>query len=121
MPNYRLSTSSHTFFFAQFGLLLALIIILLLLPQKFSIIIELSNFAFVFAVSAEFLAFAQLRIRNGNGSMLRRILYTIMIIPPMLMNVAVLLLASYATYIYGAIVTTLGIALVYSMQKEVVK
>jgi len=104
-----------------FGLLLALIIILLLLPLKFSIIVELSNFSFVFAVSAEFVAFAELRIRKGDGSMLRRILYTIMIIPPLLLNVAVLLLASYATYIYGAIVTTLGIVLVYSMQNDVVK
>ena len=100
---------------------MALAIILCLLPLKFSIIIELSNFSFVFAVTAEFLAFAQLRIRNGNGSMMRRILYTIMIIPPLLLNLAVLLLASYATYIYGAIVTAIGIVLGYSMQKHSVK
>jgi len=96
-----------------FGLLLALGLIVLLLPLKFGVIIELSNFAFVFQATCEFSAFAKLRIRKGDGSLMRKTLYSLMIAPPLLLNITIMLLASYATYICGAIVMAFGVLLIY--------
>lgn len=93
-------------------LLLGVLLILVLLPLPFGIIIELSNFAFCLSVSVEFLAFAQLRIRKGDCTKLRKILYGVMLVAPMLFNITVLLLASYATYIYGACLTVFGLLLI---------
>jgi len=95
-----------------YALLLDLLVILLLLPLPFGIIIELSNFSFCISVTIEFLAFAQIRIRHGDCTMIRKVLYSIMLIAPLLFNIAVLLLASYASYIYGACMTVFGVLLI---------
>ena len=49
---------------------------------------------------------------TSDGSRRRKVLYAIMIIIPMLFTILVLLLASYATIIYGLCVTVLGILLI---------
>ena len=95
-----------------FAILLGLLVILLLLPLPFGTIIELSNFSFCFNSTLQFVVFGQLRIRNGDGSRLRKFFYVIMLIMPTLLNVAVVLLASYATYIYGASSLVFGLLLV---------
>jgi len=96
----------------SYALLLGIAVILALLPLPFTIIIELSNFAFSLSVTVEFLAFYQLRIRNGEHSRRRKALYSVLLIPPMLFNLAVIMLASYATYIYGACLTAFGVILI---------
>ena len=49
----------------QYGLLVCLVMMFALLPLRFGVLVELSNFAFCLSVGAEFMAFAQLRIRRG--------------------------------------------------------
>lgn len=49
----------------KYALLLGVAVILIILPLPFGVIIELSNFAFCLSLIMCFLAFAQLRIRNG--------------------------------------------------------
>lgn len=95
-----------------YALLLSLAVMLLLLPLPFGIIIELSNFSFCLSVVVEFMAFAELRIRKGDCTWLQRGLYAILMVAPMIFNVAVILLASYATYIYGLCVIVFGILLI---------
>mmetsp|Transcript_23300 Transcript_23300/g.41762 ORF Transcript_23300/g.41762 Transcript_23300/m.41762 type:complete len:378 (+) Transcript_23300:564-1697(+) len=95
-----------------YALLLGLLVIMALLPLRFGLIVELSNFAFCLSVTVEFLAFAQLRIRKGDCTKLRKAFYAIMLVAPMLFNIAVVLLASYATYIYGACLTVFGVLLI---------
>ena len=97
---------------SQYSLLLGLVVILLLIPFPFGFIIELSNFAFCMTLMVEFMAFAQIMIRKGDSSKLRKALYSIMLIIPMMLNIFVLLLASYATYIYGACLVVFGIILI---------
>ena len=83
------------------------------------------------------MAFGQLMIRRGGASVafllayllhrlltffqyfsleestiVRKIMYSIMLIVPLLFNVAIILLASYATYIYIASVFAFGVLLV---------
>ena len=95
-----------------YSLLIGLAVILLLVPFPFGFIIELSNFSFCVALSVEYMAFAELMIRKGDSTKLRKCLYSIMLILPMLLNIFVLFLASYATYIYGACLTAFGILLI---------
>ncbi len=96
----------------QYALLLGLVVILALLPLQFGIIIELSNFAFCISVSIEFLAFGHLRIRRGDCSKLCKLFYVILLITPMLFNIAIICFASYATYIYSACITVFGVLLI---------
>ncbi|KAL7539373.1 hypothetical protein ACHAXR_009222 [Thalassiosira sp. AJA248-18] len=95
-----------------YALILGVLVILVLLPLPFGIIIELSNFAFCLSVTMEFSAFAQLRIRNGDCSKLRKSVYVIMLVAPMLFNVIVVLMASFAAYIYCACLTVFGVLLI---------
>lgn len=95
-----------------YALLLGTLVILLLLPLPFGTIIELSNFSFCINATLQFVVFGQLRIRNGDGSKLRKFFYAILLIAPTVLNIAVLCLASYATYIYGASVTVFGVLLI---------
>ncbi|KAL7534500.1 hypothetical protein ACHAXR_005916 [Thalassiosira sp. AJA248-18] len=97
-----------------YGLVLSVLVILAMLPLPFGIIVELSNFAFCLSVIVEFLAFAKLRIHNGDCSKLRKAFYLILLIAPMLFNIAVILLASYSTYIFGACLTVFGVLLIYA-------
>mmetsp|Transcript_36617 Transcript_36617/g.64184 ORF Transcript_36617/g.64184 Transcript_36617/m.64184 type:complete len:117 (-) Transcript_36617:1122-1472(-) len=99
-------------YISKYALLLGLLVIMALLPLRFGLIVELSNFAFCLSVTVEFLAFAQLRIRKGDCTKLRKAFYAIMLVAPMLFNIAVVLLASYATYIYGACLTVFGVLLI---------
>jgi len=110
LPSLFSHTSSHDT--PTYCILLGLVVILVLLPLPFGFIIELSNFAFCLSTIIEFLAFAQLRIRRGECSNLRKAIYVMLLIAPMLFNVVVILIASYATYIYGASLTVFGILLV---------
>ena len=123
----------------KYGLLLSVVVILSLLPLPFGIIVELSNFAFCLSVALEFLAFAQLRICKGgmpviiliaafvnfflvrsihfsislsDGSKVRKTMYTIMLVPPMLINIIVIMLASWSTVIFGACLTFIGVLLI---------
>lgn len=54
---------------------------------------------------------------------LRKVSYAIMITPPMVFNIIVMLLASYATYIYAAIVICIGFMLIHgkSMSNHIKK
>jgi len=110
LPSFFRHQSQHDT--PTYAILLGLLVILVLLPLPFGIIIELSNFSFCLSVIVEFLAFAQLRIRKGDCTQLRKALYVILLVAPMLFNIAVLLLASYATYIFGACMTVFGILLI---------
>lgn len=87
-----------------YALLLNVILILAFLPFNFGKIIELSNFTFCLSVSIEFMAFAQLRIRTGESTILLKTLYTIMLVFPMMVNIAIFVTASNATLIYGTTV-----------------
>lgn len=97
-----------------YALLLSISVIALLLWLPFSFIIELSNFSFCLSVMLEFLTFAELKIRNGDWSKCRKAIYAILLIPPMLFNILVLCIASYAAYIYGASVLVLGVILTHA-------
>jgi len=44
--------------------------------------------------------------------MLRKTVYALLLIAPMLYNIVVLMVASYATYIYGACASALGALLI---------
>jgi len=94
------------------ALILGLLGVMIMLPLPFGFIVELSNFAYCISVIIEFLAFAQLRIRRGDGTMLRKTVYALLLIAPMLYNIVVLMVASYATYIYGACASALGALLI---------
>ncbi|KAL7553076.1 hypothetical protein ACHAWF_016329 [Thalassiosira exigua] len=94
------------------AILLGALVILALLPLPFSILVELQNFTYCINVLLEFLAFAQLRIRR-DCTIPWKVFYSMMLVVPLLLSVAVLLLSSYTTYIYGASVTAFGIILIY--------
>ncbi|KAL7481630.1 hypothetical protein ACHAW6_007313 [Cyclotella cf. meneghiniana] len=87
-----------------YSIIMCLIVIASVLPLEFGLIIELSNFAYCVSVSMEFMAFVQLQIRNGDDSNLRKFFYALLVVPALMINVLVILLASYATYIYAAVV-----------------
>lgn len=115
-----------------YSIIMCLIVIASVLPLEFGLIIELSNFAYCVSVTMEFMAFVQLQIRNGgmcspsvfdlirdscydiikyfpcslfaDDSKLRKFFYALLVMPALMINVLVILLASYATYIYAAVV-----------------
>jgi len=110
LPSIFRSRSPHDT--PTYALILGLFVVVLMLPLPFGFIVELSNFSYCISIIIEFLAFAQLRIRRGDGTMLRKTVYALLLIAPMLFNIAVLMLASYATYIYGACASALGALLI---------
>lgn len=110
LPSLFSQRSSHDT--PTYALLLSLAVMLAMLPLPFGVIIELSNFSFCLSVMMEFLAFARLIIIKGDYTKLRKAFYAIMLVPPMALNIVVLILASYVTLIYGACVTALGIILI---------
>ncbi|KAL7552239.1 hypothetical protein ACHAWF_015461 [Thalassiosira exigua] len=95
-----------------YALLLGVSMILVLVWLPFSLIVELSNFTFCVVVTVEFFSFIQLNIRNGDHSKLRKTIYSLMLVAPLLLNIVVFITASYATYIYGACVTVFGLILI---------
>ncbi|KAL3759065.1 hypothetical protein ACHAWU_008674 [Discostella pseudostelligera] len=102
-----------------YAMLLGLVVILAMLPFSFSVIIELSNFSYCLSITIEFLAFGQLMIRRGESSAFRKTMYAMLLMAPLLFNVAVILLASYATYIYIACVFLFGILLINARRVNV--
>jgi hypothetical protein len=112
------------------------------LPLTFGLIVELSNFAYCMSVTLEFLAFVKLQILDegklhtllwnsmslhrlclkyimlprcispSDHPILRKTMYFLFLTPALIINVLVMLLASYATYIYAAIVIFIGLLLI---------
>jgi len=97
-----------------YSIIACLVVIASVLPFDFGVITELCNFGYCLSVSVEFMAFAQLQIRHGDDSTTRKVMYTLMLIPPMTINILIILLASYSTYIYVAIMITIGMVLVHA-------
>ena len=90
-------------------------LILCLIPFKFTFIVELSNVGYCFAVTMEFLAFFQLRIRKANDiKLLRKIGNVLLLIPTMALNLLVICLASYVTYIYAVSMIVFGTVLIHA-------
>ena len=99
----------------QYAILLGMVVILCLIPFNFTFIIELSNVGYCFAVTMEFLAFFQLRIRKAKDiRLLRKIWNTMMLLPTLLINLLVICLASYATYIYAVSMIVFGMILIHA-------
>ncbi|KAL3803001.1 hypothetical protein HJC23_011624 [Cyclotella cryptica] len=92
-----------------YSIIMCLIVIASVLPLEFGLIIELSNFAYCVSVTMEFMAFVQLQIRKGDDSILRKVFYALLVVPALIINLLVILLASYATYIYAAVVVVIGL------------
>ena len=89
--------------------------ILCLIPFSFTFIIELANVGYCIAVTMEFLAYFQLRIRKADDiTLLRKIGNGMLLIPTLSINLLVILLASYVTYIYALCMIAFGMVLVYS-------
>mmetsp|Transcript_2518 Transcript_2518/g.4609 ORF Transcript_2518/g.4609 Transcript_2518/m.4609 type:complete len:239 (+) Transcript_2518:1201-1917(+) len=91
-----------------YAILLSMVVIMCLLPLDFGLIVELANFSYCLSITFEFVAFAKIRIFNGDNSLIRKAFYFVIITFPMLFNVLVIALASYATYIYGAVMVVFG-------------
>ena len=99
----------------QYAILLGMVVILCLIPFNFTFIIELSNVGYCFAVTMEFLAFFQLRIRKAKDiKLLRKIWNAMMLLPTLLINLLVICLASYATYIYAVSMIVFGMILIHA-------
>ncbi len=63
----------------------------------------------------EFLAFFQLRIRKANDvKLLRKIGNSLLLVPTLLINLLVICLASYATYIYAVSMIAFGMILIHA-------
>jgi amino acid transporter len=100
----------------SYAILMCLMVMACVLPLSFHVIVELTNFSYCIAVTMEFLAFAQLRIRGGDATKGRKIVYVLVLILPMLYNILVVLLASYATYIFGISMILFGFLLIKASQ-----
>lgn len=98
----------------QYAILMGTALILCLIPFKFTFIVELSNVGYCFAVTMEFLAFFQLRIRKANDKLLRKIGNVLLLIPTMSLNLLVICLASYVTYIYAVSMIAFGMLLIHA-------
>ena len=99
----------------QYAILLGMAVILCLIPFQFTFIVELSNVGYCFAVTMEFLAFFQLRIRKANDiKLLRKVLNSCLLVPTLMLNLLVICLASYATYIYAVSMIAFGVLLIHT-------
>mmetsp|Transcript_9013 Transcript_9013/g.15347 ORF Transcript_9013/g.15347 Transcript_9013/m.15347 type:complete len:538 (-) Transcript_9013:47-1660(-) len=98
-----------------YAILLGMAVILCLIPFDFQFIIELSNVGYCFAVTMEYMAFFQLRIRKANDiQLLRKIGNSMLLIPTLLFNLLVICLASYVTYIYAVSMIAFGVVLIHA-------
>ncbi|KAL3767923.1 hypothetical protein ACHAWO_001819 [Cyclotella atomus] len=95
-----------------YSIMLCLIVVASVLPLDFALIVEMTNFAYCVSVTLEFASFIKLQVIDGGHSIVRRITYAIMMAPALIINILVMLLASYATYIYAAVVIMIGFALI---------
>ena len=59
------STTTYFVYNLKYALVLGLVVIMALLPLSFAVVVELSNFSYCLSISLEFVAFFQLRVRNG--------------------------------------------------------
>ena len=88
-------------------------LILCLIPFNFTFIVELSNVGYCFAVTMEFLAFFQLRIRKAKDTkLLRKIASLMLLLPTLFINLLIICSASYATYIYAVSMLVFGWVLI---------
>ncbi|KAL7495724.1 hypothetical protein ACHAWT_004020 [Skeletonema menzelii] len=98
-----------------YAILLGTAGILCLLPFSFTFIIELSNVGYCFAVTMEFLAYFQLRVRKAKDiRLLRKIWNVMLLIPTLSFNLLIILLASYVTYIYAVCMIAFGLVLIHA-------
>ncbi len=66
-------------------------------------------------MTMEFLAFFQLRIRKANDiNLLRKIGNFMLLVPTLLLNVLIICLASYATYMYAVSMIAFGMVLIHA-------
>lgn len=63
---------------------------------------------YAISIIVEFLAFIKLRIVRGDRTKIRKATYMALVIPPLFITVIILCLASYAAYIYTAVLIFLG-------------
>lgn len=90
-------------------------LILCLIPFNFTFIVELSNVGYCFAVTMEFLAFFQLRIRKAKDTkLLRKIASLMLLLPTLFINLLIICSASYATYIYAVSMLVFGWVLIHA-------
>ncbi|KAL7449811.1 hypothetical protein ACHAWC_001825 [Mediolabrus comicus] len=113
IPNVFATKSRHNT--PTYAILLGMVVILCLIPFNFTFIVELSNVGYCFAVTMEFLSFFQLRIRKAKDiKLLRKIWNAMMLLPTLLINLLVICLASYATYIYAVSMIVFGMILIHA-------